>query len=73
MSAYGQMKVMSLFGGYYCLYMQAFEHLINRELIRFTDNRGHSSSVEFRPVELLISSAELHQGLRAYRSCPVSY
>lgn len=52
--------------------VQAFEHLIHRELICFTDNRGHSLSAEFRPVKLLISSAELHQGLKAYQSCPVS-
>ncbi|KAK7343442.1 hypothetical protein VNO77_12191 [Canavalia gladiata] len=50
--------------------LRAFEHLIDRELICFTDNRGHCLSVEFRPVKLLISSAELHQGLRAYHSCP---
>ncbi|KAK4260754.1 hypothetical protein QN277_003832 [Acacia crassicarpa] len=50
--------------------LKAFEHLINRELICFTDNRGHSSSVEFRPAKLLISSSELHQGLKAYHSCP---
>ncbi|KAK7357721.1 hypothetical protein VNO80_17016 [Phaseolus coccineus] len=50
--------------------LRAFEHLIHREMICFTDNRGQSLSVEFRPVKLLISSAELHQGLRAYNSCP---
>lgn len=64
---------LSLFCRIFALNLQAFEHLINRELICFTDNRGHSLSVEFRPVKLLISSAELHQGLRAYHSCPVSY
>ncbi|KAH1231067.1 Origin of replication complex subunit 4 [Glycine max] len=36
------------------------------------NNRGQSLSVEFRPVKLLISSAELHQGLRANTSCPFS-
>ncbi|KAB1205626.1 Origin recognition complex subunit 4 [Morella rubra] len=51
---------------------RAFEHLLQRELICFTDNRGHNQSVEFRPVKLLISSHELHQGLKSYRSCPVS-
>ncbi|MED6196724.1 origin recognition complex subunit 4 [Stylosanthes scabra] len=50
--------------------LRAFEHLINRELICFTDNRGHSLSIEYRPVKLLISSAELNQGLKAYHSCP---
>ncbi|XP_028093676.1 3-oxoacyl-[acyl-carrier-protein] reductase, chloroplastic-like [Camellia sinensis] len=29
---------------------EAFEHLLERELISFTDNRGHNQSVEFRPV-----------------------
>ncbi|KAI4313856.1 hypothetical protein L6164_026803 [Bauhinia variegata] len=50
--------------------LRAFEHLIHRELICFADNRGNSLSLEFRAVKLLISSAELHQGLRTYRSCP---
>lgn len=50
---------------------RAFEHLLQRELICFADNRGHSQSVEFRPVKLLISSRELYQGLKSYRSCPV--
>ncbi|KAE9618718.1 putative origin recognition complex subunit 4, P-loop containing nucleoside triphosphate hydrolase [Lupinus albus] len=50
--------------------LRAFEHLIDRELICFTDNRGHSLSVEYRPVKLLISPTELHQGLRAYQPCP---
>lgn len=51
--------------------LRAFEHLLQRELICFTDNRGYSQSVEFRPVKLLISSIELHQGLKSYCSCPV--
>jgi len=58
--------------GIFSFFTQAFEHLIHREMICFTDNRGQNLSVEFRPVKLLISSAELHQGLRAYNSCPVS-
>ncbi|THG14276.1 hypothetical protein TEA_021861 [Camellia sinensis var. sinensis] len=48
----------------------AFEHLLERELISFMDNRGHNQSVEFRPVKLLISYHELYQGLKSYRSCP---
>ena len=52
--------------------MQAFEHLLQRELICFADNRGHTQSIEFRPAKLLITSHELHHGLKAYRSCPVS-
>ncbi|XP_062152187.1 origin of replication complex subunit 4 isoform X2 [Alnus glutinosa] len=50
--------------------LRAFEHLLHRELICFTDNRGYNQSVEFRPVKLLISFHELHQGLKSYRSCP---
>ncbi|KAJ0094981.1 hypothetical protein Patl1_15205 [Pistacia atlantica] len=50
--------------------LRAFEHLLQRELICFTDNRGYSHLVEFRPVKLLISYVELHHGLKSYRSCP---
>ncbi|KAF9602447.1 hypothetical protein IFM89_027576 [Coptis chinensis] len=52
------------------VFLRAFEHLLQRELISFTDNRGQNQSIEFRPVKLLISSQELHQGLKSYRSCP---
>ncbi|KAK2966526.1 hypothetical protein RJ640_019055, partial [Escallonia rubra] len=50
--------------------LRAFEHLLQREVIAFLDNRGHSQSVEFRPVKLLLSPQELYQGLKSYRSCP---
>ncbi|KAK1551876.1 hypothetical protein Q3G72_006400 [Acer saccharum] len=50
--------------------LRAFEHLLKRELICFTDNRGYNQSIEFRAVKLLVSSVELHQGLKSYRSCP---
>ncbi|GLT34346.1 hypothetical protein SLA2020_088670 [Shorea laevis] len=50
--------------------LRAFEHLLQREIIRFTDNRVSSQSIDFRPVKLLISSAELHEGLKSYHSCP---
>ncbi|CAM8902056.1 unnamed protein product [Rhodiola kirilowii] len=50
--------------------LRAFEHLLQRQLVCFTDSRGHSQSVEFRPVKLLVSFHELHSGLKAYRSCP---
>ncbi|KAK3013977.1 hypothetical protein RJ639_008137, partial [Escallonia herrerae] len=50
--------------------LRAFEHLLQREVIAFLDNRGHSQSVEFRPVKLLLSPHELYQGLKSYRSCP---
>ncbi|XP_071927426.1 origin of replication complex subunit 4-like [Coffea arabica] len=49
---------------------RAFEHLLQRELISFLDNRGHGHSIEFRPVKLLISWQELYQGLKSYGSCP---
>ncbi|KAH7516444.1 hypothetical protein FEM48_Zijuj10G0135800 [Ziziphus jujuba var. spinosa] len=50
--------------------LRAFEHLLQRELISFTDKRGQNQSVEFHPVKLLVSFHELHQGLKSYRSCP---
>ncbi|KAF5188329.1 Origin recognition complex subunit [Thalictrum thalictroides] len=50
--------------------LRAFEHLLQRELISFGDSRGQNQSIEFRPVKLLISSHELLQGLKLYRSCP---
>ncbi|KAK3189440.1 hypothetical protein Dsin_029001 [Dipteronia sinensis] len=50
--------------------VRAFEHLLKRELICFTDYRGYNQSIEFRAVKLLVSSVELHQGLKSYRSCP---
>ncbi|XP_022873894.1 origin of replication complex subunit 4 isoform X6 [Olea europaea var. sylvestris] len=50
--------------------LRAFEHLLQRELISFEDNRGHGQSAEFRPVKLLISRPELYQGLKSYPSCP---
>ncbi|KAI8031391.1 Origin of replication complex subunit 4 [Camellia lanceoleosa] len=58
--------------GYYArnVCLRAFEHLLERELISLTDNKGHNQSVEFRPVKLLISYHELYQGLKSYRSCP---
>ncbi|KAK9053037.1 hypothetical protein SSX86_029667 [Deinandra increscens subsp. villosa] len=52
--------------------LRAFEHLLDRQLIEFAD-RGHNQFIEFRSVKLLISPAELHQGLKSNRSCPVSY
>ncbi|KAL0372666.1 UNVERIFIED_CONTAM: Origin of replication complex subunit [Sesamum calycinum] len=51
--------------------LRAFEHLLDRALISFEDNKGHGQSAEFRPVKLLISWHELHQGLKSHRSCPV--
>ncbi|KAL0408915.1 UNVERIFIED_CONTAM: Origin of replication complex subunit [Sesamum radiatum] len=51
--------------------LRAFEHLLERALISFEDNKGHGQSTEFRPVKLLISWHELHQGLKSHRSCPV--
>ncbi|KAI3713523.1 hypothetical protein L1987_72101 [Smallanthus sonchifolius] len=50
--------------------LRAFEHLLDRQLIEFAD-RGHNQFIEFRSVKLLISPAELHQGLKSNRSCPV--
>ncbi|KAK4399990.1 Origin of replication complex subunit [Sesamum angolense] len=53
--------------------LRAFEHLLDRALISFEDNKGHGQSAEFRPVKLLISWHELHQGLKSHRSCPLSH
>ncbi|KAJ8770054.1 hypothetical protein K2173_010042 [Erythroxylum novogranatense] len=50
--------------------LRAFERLLQRELICFTDSRGHGQSVEFRQVKLLISFGELQEGLKSYRSYP---
>ncbi|CAI0383316.1 unnamed protein product [Linum tenue] len=52
--------------------LRAFERLLQRDLICFSDNRGQGQSVEFRPVKCLISHFELQEGIKAYRSCPVS-
>ncbi|OMO84120.1 Origin recognition complex, subunit 4 [Corchorus olitorius] len=50
--------------------LRAFEHLILRELISFTDNKANNQSVEYRSIKLLISPVELDQALKSYRSCP---
>ncbi|XVE60978.1 hypothetical protein DITRI_Ditri06bG0003900 [Diplodiscus trichospermus] len=52
--------------------LRAFEHLLQRQLVSFADHRAQNQSAEFRPVKLLISPAELHQGLKSYRSCPAT-
>lgn len=44
--------------------LRAFEHLLQSELISFTDGKGHNQSIEFRPVKLLISFQQLHQRLK---------
>lgn len=51
--------------------LRAFEHLLDRELIAFADNRGLGQSIEFRTVKLLITYHELYQGLKSHKSCPV--
>ncbi|KAK1363890.1 Origin of replication complex subunit [Heracleum sosnowskyi] len=53
--------------------LRAFEHLLQRELISLVDSRGHTQSVEYHPVKLLISAHELHLGLKSYSWCPVSW
>ncbi|XVF25970.1 hypothetical protein REPUB_Repub13aG0259900 [Reevesia pubescens] len=67
-SIHDSFQTSDYYAGNVCL--RAFEHLLQRQLISFIDNRGHNQSVEFRPVKLLISPAELHQALKSYRSCP---
>ncbi|XP_020522688.1 origin of replication complex subunit 4 isoform X2 [Amborella trichopoda] len=69
MKEYKGLQDASQTGAYYS--RQAFEHLLECELVGFTDNnRGQSLSIEFRAVVLLISSHELYQGLRSSRNCP---
>lgn len=58
-----------LFSRQICL--RAFEHLLERQLISFADTRGQNIAIGFRPVKLLISSHELHDGLRTSPVCPV--
>ncbi|KAH9609050.1 hypothetical protein KSS87_007664 [Heliosperma pusillum] len=53
--------------------LRAFEHLIQYELILYTDSRGYNQSIEFRPVKLLISPYELQQGLKLNESCPYDF
>jgi len=55
-----------------CL-LQAFEHLLDRELISFGDNRGRNQALEYRPVKLLVSSRELAESLKLNTTCPVSH
>ncbi|XP_078154843.1 origin recognition complex subunit 4 isoform X1 [Carex rostrata] len=50
--------------------LRAFEHLLESELISFTDAKGRNDSIRFRPVKLLVSSRELHDSLKSNPSCP---
>lgn len=50
---------------------QAFEHLLEKELIVFADGRGQGEALEFRPVQLLLDNNELHEGLNNNPVCPV--
>ncbi|XP_042377548.1 origin of replication complex subunit 4-like isoform X1 [Zingiber officinale] len=50
--------------------LRAFEHLLERELIGFVDNKGRNLSIEIQPVKLLISPHELYLGLKSRSSCP---
>ncbi|KAJ4814665.1 Origin recognition complex subunit 4 [Rhynchospora pubera] len=50
--------------------LRAFEHLLDRELISFTDTKGRNDSIKFRPVKLLVSSRELDSSLKSNPSCP---
>uniref|UniRef100_M4DCX4 Origin recognition complex subunit 4 C-terminal domain-containing protein n=1 Tax=Brassica campestris TaxID=3711 RepID=M4DCX4_BRACM len=50
--------------------LRAFEHLREREVICYAENRGQSQTGEYRPMKLLISAPELHQGMRSHACCP---
>ncbi|XP_013620533.1 PREDICTED: origin of replication complex subunit 4-like [Brassica oleracea var. oleracea] len=52
--------------------LRAFEHLREREVICYAENRGQSQTGEYRPMKLLILASELHQGMRSHACCPVS-
>ncbi|KAL0792906.1 hypothetical protein Bca101_064283 [Brassica carinata] len=41
-----------------------------REVICYAEIRGQSQTGEYRPMELLISASELHQGMRSHACCP---
>uniref|UniRef100_A0A0E0JMI5 Origin of replication complex subunit 4 n=1 Tax=Oryza punctata TaxID=4537 RepID=A0A0E0JMI5_ORYPU len=49
---------------------RAFEHLLDRELISFADNKRRNQALEYRPVKLLISSRELVESLKLNTTCP---
>ncbi|CAH8388140.1 unnamed protein product [Eruca vesicaria subsp. sativa] len=48
----------------------AFEHLREREVICYTESRGQYQTGEYRPMKVLISAFELHQGMRSHACCP---
>lgn len=50
---------------------QAFEHLLEKELVVFADGRGQGEALEFRPVQLLLDNNELQEGLNNNPVCPV--
>ncbi|KAG8077560.1 hypothetical protein GUJ93_ZPchr0007g5996 [Zizania palustris] len=51
------------------------EHLLDRELISFADNKGRNQALEYRPVKLLICSRELAQSLKLNTTslCPCCF
>ncbi|ESQ39950.1 hypothetical protein EUTSA_v10000894mg [Eutrema salsugineum] len=50
--------------------LRAFEHLKERAVICYAENRGQFQTGEYRPMKLLISASELHQGMRSHACCP---
>ncbi|GBG84494.1 hypothetical protein CBR_g38777 [Chara braunii] len=51
--------------------LRAFEHLLERELVTPADVRASVCDLmEFRPIKLLISHAELERGLKMHPTCP---
>nr|AAF18660.1 unknown protein [Arabidopsis thaliana]AAR92242.1 At2g01120 [Arabidopsis thaliana]AAS47668.1 At2g01120 [Arabidopsis thaliana] len=50
--------------------LRAFEHLRERQVICYAENRGQSQTGEYRLQKLLISASELHQGMRSHACCP---
>ena len=51
---------------------QAFQHLVGRELVAFADRRPRGDPVEFRPVKLLVTAAEIECALAQHPARSVS-
>ena len=57
-------------GSYYFLLVQAFENLVALELVRVAEGSGTRIQKEYRAMTLLITSAQLTDGLKTYPNCP---
>ncbi|GAQ80948.1 hypothetical protein KFL_000670060 [Klebsormidium nitens] len=48
--------------------LRAFQHLVGRELVAFADRRPRGDPVEFRPMKLLVTAAEIECALAQHPS-----